>query len=350
MKRVAINGFGRIGRNLLRAYFEQKHKKFPFKIVAINDLGKSDINAHLLKYDSVHGNFDREVSATQNELIVSGQRISYYSERDINRLPWKSQNIDLVLECTGLFTARPKAEQHIVIGANQVLISAPGKNADATIVYGVNHNTLKTSDKIISNASCTTNCLAPIVDVLEKEIGIESGLATTVHAYTNDQNLTDSYHSDARRARSATQSMIPAQTGAAAAIGEVIPALKGRLDGFAIRVPVINTSSLDLTLLLKKQVNVQTINEILRSAALGKYFGILAYNDLPLVSQDFNHHCASAIVDMTQTKVIDKMVKVFAWYDNEWAFANRMLDTATVICQLHTPSNAESSINNFDYA
>lgn len=333
-KRIAINGFGRIGRNILRAFFERKADALPFDIVAINDLGSAEVNAHLLVHDTVHGRFNRSVYATTNELTVAGKSIHYTSERDLSRLDWRASRVDLVLECTGLFTQREKAEQHIVAGSNRVLISAPGSDVDATIVYGVNHQCLQASHKIISNASCTTNCLAPIVDVLEREIGIESGLVTTVHAFTSDQMLTDGYHSDPRRARAATHSMIPTKTGAAAAIGEVIPALNGKLDGLAVRVPVINTSLLDLTAIMHRECSVVEVNQILKHAAYGRLLGVMGFNELPLVSQDFNHNRHSSIVDATQTRVLGRQLKLLAWYDNEWGFANRMLDTASVVAKL----------------
>jgi len=333
-KRIAINGFGRIGRNILRAFYERKNEAFPFEIVAINDLGNAEVNAHLLVHDTVHGRFNRSVLATSKELIVAGDSIHYSSERDIASLEWSALGIDLVLECTGLFTTRELAKQHISSGAKRVLISAPGTDVDATIVYGVNHRSLNASHKILSNASCTTNCLAPIVDVLERTIGIESGLITTVHAFTSDQVLTDSYHSDPRRARAASQSMIPTKTGAAAAIGEVIPALRGKLDGLAVRVPVINTSLLDLTAVLKQEVSSEQVNQILKDAAFGSLLGVMGFNELPLVSQDFNHNSRSSIVDATQTRMLGRQLKLLAWYDNEWGFANRMLDTAAVIANL----------------
>lgn len=336
MFQVAINGFGRIGRNILRAYYENlaQGKELPFKIVAINDLGDASVNAHLLKYDTAHGTFAEDISVEENDLFVNKDRIKVTAERDPNLLPWASMDIDIVFECTGLFTKREAAAKHLSAGAKKVLISAPGSDLDATIVFGVNHKKLKSSDRLISNASCTTNCLAPLALALHESIGIESGLATTIHSYTNDQVLTDVYHSDLRRARSATQSMIPTKTGAASAIGEVIPELKGKLDGLAVRVPVINTSLIDFTFISKKETSIESVNNILSSAAKEKLNGILAVNELPLVSCDFNHNPASSIFDSTQTKVIGHNVKILAWYDNEWGFSNRMIDNACHIIEL----------------
>ena len=336
MFRVAINGFGRIGRNILRAYYENisSGKELPFKIVSINDLGNASVNAHLLKYDTAHGTFSEEISVDGDDLVINNDRIKVTAERDPNLLPWAEMNIDIVFECTGLFTKREAASKHLNAGAKKVLISAPGTDLDATVVFGVNHNKLKSDDKLISNASCTTNCLAPLVLALHETIGIESGLATTIHSYTNDQVLTDVYHSDLRRARSATQSMIPTKTGAASAIGEVIPELKGKLDGLAVRVPVINTSLIDFTFISKKEASVESINDIFVTAAREKLNGVLDVNELPLVSCDFNHNPASSIFDSTQTKVIGNNVKILAWYDNEWGFSNRMLDNACHIIGL----------------
>lgn len=329
--RVAINGFGRIGRNILRARYESSQYE-DIKIVAINDLGDADINAHLTQYDTVHGRFQGDVSTDGDFLIINGNRIQGLRERDPSKLPWQALGIDVVHECTGLFASKQKAAAHIAAGAKKVIISAPaGEDVDATIVYGVNHTVLKSTDQIISNASCTTNCLAPLVKPLHEKIGIISGLMTTIHAYTNDQVLTDVYHNDVRRARSATHSMIPTKTGAAAAIGLVLPALAGKLDGFAMRVPVINVSVVDLTFQAARQTNNDEINKILKEAAHGELKNILKYTDLPLVSCDFNHDTASSIYDATQTKVIGNTVKVLAWYDNEWAFSNRMLDTTIAL-------------------
>ena len=324
---IAINGFGRIGRTILRALYESPQYK-DIKIVAINDLGDTAINAHLTQYDTVHGRFQGEISTEGNFLIINGDRIQVLSERDPSNLPWRSLNIDVVHECTGLFTSKQKAAAHLAAGAKKVIISAPaGDDVDATIVYGVNHSILKSTHTVISNASCTTNCLAPLVKPLHEKIGIVSGLMTTIHAYTNDQVLTDSYHSDVRRARSATHSMIPTKTGAAAAIGLVLPALAGKLDGFAMRVPVINVSVVDLSFQAARQTTVNEINALLKEAADGELQHIVKYMDQPLVSCDFNHDPASCIYDATQTKVLGNMVKVLAWYDNEWGFSNRMLDT-----------------------
>jgi glyceraldehyde 3-phosphate dehydrogenase len=327
--KIAINGFGRIGRNILRALYESPQYQ-DIKIIAINDLGDVDINAHLVQYDTVHGRFQGQVSTEGDFLIINGDRIKVLRERDPSKLPWQELGIDIVHECTGLFANKQKALAHITAGAKKVIISAPaGNDIDATIVYGVNHNTLKNSHTVISNASCTTNCLAPLVKPLHEKIGIISGLMTTIHAYTNDQVLTDVYHEDVRRARSALHSMIPTKTGAAAAIGLVLPELAGKLDGFAMRVPVINVSVVDLTFQAARATDIQEINTVLKNASeQGGLQGILHYMDQPLVSCDFNHHPASCIYDATQTKVINNnMVKVLAWYDNEWGFSNRMLDT-----------------------
>jgi glyceraldehyde 3-phosphate dehydrogenase len=329
--KVAINGFGRIGRNVLRALYESNRQN-EIKIVAINDLGDSKTLAHLAKYDTVHGKFPGTVALDGNHLVVDGDAIKMYQERDPSKLPWKELDIDVVFECTGLFTARDKASLHLTAGAKKVLISAPaGKDIDATIVYGVNHKSLKPTDVIVSNASCTTNCLAPLVKPLQEQIGVKDGLMTTIHAYTNDQVLTDVYHTDLRRARSATQSMIPTKTGAAAAIGLVLPELAGKLDGFAMRVPTINVSVVDLTFTAARDTTVEEINAILKKASQSELKNILEYNDEPLVSIDFNHNSASSIYDATQTKVIDRLVKVLAWYDNEWGFSNRMLDVGLLM-------------------
>ncbi|MGS2722588.1 type I glyceraldehyde-3-phosphate dehydrogenase [Porticoccus sp. GXU_MW_L64] len=330
MIRVAINGFGRIGRNILRACYEGGYND-RIQIVAINDLGSPEINAHLLRHDTVHGHFGRTVAVTEHGLLVDGETIQVFAERNPAELPWESLEIDLVMECTGLFTKRPDASKHLEAGAKRVLVSAPGTDMDATVVHGVNHQILSPEHSVISNASCTTNCLAPIAKALHDSVGIISGLANTVHAYTNDQVLSDIYHTDLRRARSATQSMIPAKTGAAAAIGDVIPELRGKLDGLAVRVPVINTSLLDLTFKAGRDTTVEEINHAIEEAARGDMGSVLAVNDLPLVSTDFNHNPASSIFDKTQTKVIGDQVKILAWYDNEWGFSNRMLDNTLVI-------------------
>ena len=330
--KVAINGYGRIGRNVIRALYESGRTN-EIQVVAINDLGDSNTNAHLTKYDSVHGKFPFEVSVDGDYMVINGDRIRVLSERDPSKLPWGELGVDVVHECTGLFTSKAKASAHITAGAKKVIISAPGGNdVDATIVYGVNHNTLKSSDTVISNASCTTNCLAPLVKPLHDAIGIEHGLMTTIHSYTNDQVLTDVYHSDLRRARSATQSMIPTKTGAAAAVGLVLPELKGKLDGFAMRVPTINVSVVDLVFKAKRPTSKEEITSILTAASEGPLKGILAINSLPLVSCDFNHNPASSIFEAPSTYVVDgDFVKVLSWYDNEWGFSNRMLDTTVAL-------------------
>lgn len=326
--KVGINGYGRIGRNILRALYEGKHKD-AIKIVAINDLGDANTNAHLTKFDTVHGRFHGEVHVDGDSMVVNGDRIRVVAQRDPSKLPWGELGVDVVLECTGLFTSKAKASAHLAAGAKKVVISAPGgDDVDATIVYGVNHHVLKPSHTVISNASCTTNCLAPLAKVLHEEIGILAGVMNTVHSYTNDQVLTDVYHSDLRRARSATMSMIPTKTGAAAAVGLVLPELKGKIDGFAIRVPTINVSLVDLSFNAARKTTVEEINALVKKAANGPLKGILAYNDAPLVSVDFNHDPASSTYDSTLTKVIQgTLVKVCSWYDNEWGFSNRMLDT-----------------------
>ena len=326
--RVGINGYGRIGRNVLRALFEAE-RTGEIQIVAINDLGDANTNAHLTRYDSAHGKFPGEVEVKDGNIVVNGHTIKLFSDRDPSKLPWGDLGVDVVHECTGLFTSKDKAGQHLKGGAKQVLISAPGGNdVDATIVYGVNHHVLKATDTVVSNASCTTNCLAPLVKPIHDAIGLESGIMTTIHAYTNDQVLTDVYHSDLRRARSATQSMIPTKTGAAAAVGLVLPELNGKLDGYAVRVPTINVSLVDLTFKAKRATDAKEIASIIRAAADGPLKGVLAVNDEPLVSIDFNHNPHSSIFESSQTKVIDgTLVKVLSWYDNEWGFSNRMLDT-----------------------
>ncbi len=329
--RVAINGFGRIGRNCLRAIYEM-NKENDIIVVAINDTSPLETNAHLLRYDSTHGRFAAEVSIDKEHLIVNGHKIICLANKNARELPWKELNIDVVYECTGHFTERSMAEQHLEAGARKVLISAPAKNADATIVYGVNHSVLKKTDTIVSNASCTTNCLAPVVKALHDTIGIEQGLMTTIHAMTNDQSLLDAGHKDLHRARAVNASMIPTKTGAAAAIGLVIPELKGCLDGLSIRVPIMNVSLVDLTFNAKRNTTAEEINQVLKDATLkGPLKGILWYNDEPLVSIDFNHTQASSIFDATQTRVIGKQAKVFAWYDNEWGFCCRMLDTSVAM-------------------
>jgi glyceraldehyde 3-phosphate dehydrogenase len=328
--KVGINGYGRIGRNVLRALYEGD-RRAQLQIVAINDLGDAKINAHLTRYDSVHGRFRGEVKIVDDALLVCGDRIKVLSERDPAKLPWAGLGVDMVFECTGLFTSKAKASKHLEGGAKKVLISAPGgDDVDATIVYGVNQDVLKASQTVISNASCTTNCLAPLAKVLHDALGIKAGIMTTIHSYTNDQVLTDVYHTDLRRARSATQSMIPTKTGAAAAVGLVLPELRGKLDGFAIRVPTINVSMVDLSFIAARATSVDEVNALMKSAAgRAPLQGIIEYNDAPLVSVDFNHDPHSSVFDATLTKVIEgTLVKVCAWYDNEWGFSNRMLDTA----------------------
>ena len=326
--RVGINGYGRIGRNVLRALYEAR-RTGELAIVALNDLGDPKTNAHLTRYDTVHGRFPGEVRVDGDHLVVNDDRIRVFAERDPAKLPWGEVGAEYVLECTGLFTSKAKAGAHLKGGAKKVVISAPGgEDVDVTIVYGVNHRVLKSSHTVISNASCTTNCLAPVVKVLNDSIGVAAGIMTTVHAYTNDQVLTDVFHSDLRRARSATMSQIPTKTGAAAAVGLVLPELKGKLDGFAVRVPTINVSLVDLTFTARRATSVEEVNKSLAQAAAGALKGILAYNEAPLVSIDFNHDAHSSIFDATLTKVIDgTLVKVCAWYDNEWGFSNRMIDT-----------------------
>jgi glyceraldehyde 3-phosphate dehydrogenase len=326
--KVAINGYGRIGRNILRALYESKRTN-EIQVVAVNDLGDAKTNAHLTKYDTAHGPFPLPVSVDGDSLVVGGDRIRVCAERDPSKLPWGQLGVDIVLECTGLFTTKEKAGLHLKAGAKKVIISAPGgKDVDATVVYGVNHKVLKASHTVISNASCTTNCLAPLAKVLHETVGIERGIMTTVHAYTNDQVLTDVYHSDLRRARSATQNMIPTKTGAAAAVGLVLPELDGKLDGFAVRVPTINVSLVDLTFDAGRATSAKEIDEAVKKASQGALKGVLAYVDEPLVSSDFNHNPASSLYDSSLTKVIEgKLVKVCSWYDNEWGFSNRMLDT-----------------------
>ena len=330
--KVAINGYGRIGRNVLRALYESR-RNGEIAIVAINDLGDANTNAHLTRYDTVHGKFPGDVKVDGDSLVVNGDRIRVLAQRNPAELPWKDLGVDLVMECTGLFTSKEKASAHLKAGAKKVIISAPGgKDVDATIVYGVNHQSLKASHTVISNASCTTNCLAPLVKPLHEKLGVVQGLMTTIHAYTNDQVLTDVYHEDLRRARSATQSMIPTKTGAAAAVGLVMPELNGKLDGFAVRVPTINVSVVDLTFTAGRATTVDEVNGLLKAAAGGELKGILGYNTEPLVSVDFNHDPRSSIFDATQTRVIGgTLVKVLAWYDNEWGFSNRMLDTTLAL-------------------
>ena len=330
--KIAINGYGRIGRNVLRALYEGGRRS-ELQIVALNDLGDVNTNAHLTRYDSAHGSFSFDVQVGDDELIVDGDRIRVCAERDPSKLPWKELGVDIVLESTGFFASKEKASAHLAAGARKVVISAPaGTSVDATIVYGVNHQLLKASDEVISNASCTTNCLAPLAKVLNDTIGIEQGLMTTIHAYTNDQVLTDVYHTDLRRARSATQSMIPTKTGAAVAVGLVLPELDGRLSGFSMRVPTINVSVVDLTFTAGRATTKEEIDQAMRAASEGELKGVLAYCDEPLVSVDFNHNPASSIYDSSLTQILDgRLVKVCAWYDNEWGFSNRMLDTTLAL-------------------
>ena len=326
--KVGINGYGRIGRNVLRALYEGR-RTGELKIVALNDLGDPKTNAHLTRHDTAHGKFPGEVSVDGDYMVVNGDRVRVLAERDPAKLPWGELGVEYVLESTGLFTSKVKAGAHLKGGAKRVVISAPGgDDVDATIVYGVNHQTLKSSFTVISNASCTTNCLAPVAKVLHGKVGMAAGIMTPIHAYTNDQVLTDVYHSDLRRARSATMSQIPTKTGAAAAVGLVLPELKGKLDGFAVRVPTLNVSLVDLTFSAKRATSVEEVNQAMKEAAAGPLKGILAYNTEPLVSVDFNHDAHSSVFDATLTKVVDgTLVKVCAWYDNEWGFSNRMIDT-----------------------
>ncbi len=330
MPRIAINGFGRIGRNVLRAIYERNLQN-EFEVVAINDLGSPSINAHLLKYDTVHGTFGFDVDSSDESITVAGNEIKIIAERNPAALPWGDLNIDVVFECTGLFVARDKAGMHLEAGAKNVLISAPGKEVDLTVVYGVNHEDITSEHKVISNASCTTNCLAPMTYAIHNAIGIEGGLMNTIHSYTNDQNVTDAYHSDTLRARAAAHNMIPTKTGAAAAIGLVIPELKGKLDGLAVRVPTINVSCLDFTFTPSRPTTAEEVNKAVADAIESRFQGVMEINELSLVSSDFNHNPASCIFDASQTRVIGNQVKVLAWYDNEWGFSNRMLDTTRAI-------------------
>jgi glyceraldehyde 3-phosphate dehydrogenase len=329
--KVGINGYGRIGRNVLRALYEAK-RLGDIQIVAVNDLGDAATNAHLTKYDTAHGKFPGEVSVDGDYMVVNGDKIRVFAERDPAKIGWGAVGADVVLECTGLFTSKAKATAHIQGGAKKVVISAPGdKDVDATVVYGVNHKSLKASHTVISNASCTTNCLAPMVKVLHEGIGVVGGQMTTIHSYTNDQVLTDVFHKDIRRARSATHSMIPTKTGAAAAIGLVIPELAGKLDGYSIRVPTINVSLVDLSFVAARDTSVDEIHKLMKAASQGELRGVLNYTNEQLVSVDYNHDPASCTYDATLTKVIGRLVKVFGWYDNEWGFSNRMLDTTIAL-------------------
>ena len=330
--KIAINGYGRIGRNILKALFESQRTN-ELEIVAINDLGDAESNAYLTQYDSAHGTFPFAVEAKDDALIIDGKDIKVFAERDPEQLPWADLGVEAVLECTGFFRTKELAGKHLTAGAKKVIISAPaGSEVDATIVYGVNHNILSKDDQIISNASCTTNCLAPLVKPIHEAIGLESGIMTTIHAYTNDQVLTDVLHKDLRRARSATQSMIPTKTGAASAVGLVLPELQGKLDGFSIRVPTINVSLVDLSFIASKPTTVEEVNAVVKAASEGDLKGVLDYSDGPLVSIDFNHNPASSNFDATLTKVQEgTLVKVCSWYDNEWGFSNRMLDTTLAL-------------------
>ena len=330
--KVAINGYGRIGRNILRAHYESA-KKHGIQIVAINDLGNAETNAHLTRHDTVHGKFHGTVQVDGDSMVINGDRIKVLAQRNPAELPWQTLGVDVVFECTGFFTSKEKAGAHLKGGAKKVIISAPGgKDVDATVVYGVNHKTLKASDTVISNASCTTNCLAPLAKALHDKIGIVQGLMTTVHSYTNDQVLTDVYHEDLRRARAAALNMIPTKTGAAAAVGLVLPELNGKLDGFAVRVPTPNVSLVDLTFNAGRKTSVEEVNQVLKAAAEGELKGILEYTEEPIVSSDLNHNPASSIVDATLTKVSNGvLVKALSWYDNEWGFSNRMLDTTVAL-------------------
>ena len=330
--RVAINGYGRIGRNILRAHYEGD-KSHDLAIVAVNDLGPTETNAHLTRYDTAHGKFPGKVEVDGDSMVVNGDRIKVVAQRDPAQLPWKDLGVDVVLECTGFFTSKEKASAHLKGGAKKVIISAPGgKDVDATVVYGVNHQTLKASHTVISNASCTTNCLAPLVKPLHEKIGLVNGLMTTIHAYTNDQVLTDVFHEDLRRARSATMSMIPTKTGAAAAVGLVLPELNGKLDGFSMRVPTINVSFVDLSFIAARDTTVDEVNAIMKEASeKPEWKGVIGYSKAPLVSIDYNHDPRSSVFDATMTKVSGRLVKVGSWYDNEWGFSNRMLDVTMAL-------------------
>ncbi|MDT8450307.1 MAG: type I glyceraldehyde-3-phosphate dehydrogenase [Wenzhouxiangellaceae bacterium] len=332
--KVAINGYGRIGRNVLRALYEAGRTD-EIAIVAVNDLGDPETNAHLTRFDTAHGRFSGEVSVDGDAMVVNGDRIKVLAERDPSKLPWGEMGIDVVMECTGLFASRDKASAHLTAGARKVLISAPAGKDLPSVVYGVNHDILADGDDVVSNASCTTNCLSPVAKVLNDAVGIEAGLMTTIHAYTNDQVLTDVYHKDLRRARSATMSQIPTKTGAAAMVGVILPELDGKLDGFAMRVPTINVSVVDLSFIAGRDTTVDEVNDAVKAAAEGGMKGILGYNTEPLVSIDFNHDPRSSIFDATLTKVNGgRLVKVLAWYDNEWGFSNRMLDTAVALSKV----------------
>lgn len=329
--KIAINGYGRIGRMITRSIYESGRRD-EFQVVAINDLGDAETNAHLTQYDTAHGRFPADVSVEDGDLIINGDRIKVFSERNPANLPWAELGVEVVHECTGLFRSKETAGAHIAAGAKKVIISAPGQEVDNTVVYGVNDDTLKSTDEVISNASCTTNCLAPLAKVLNDGVGIKNGLMTTIHAYTNDQVLTDVFHKDLRRARSGTMSQIPTKTGAAAAVGLVLPELNGKLDGFSMRVPTINVSVVDLVFTAGRSTSVEEINGLVKAAAEGPMAGVLAYNTAPLVSIDFNHNPHSSIFDAGLTRVMEgNLVKVLSWYDNEWGFSNRMLDTTLAL-------------------
>lgn len=331
--RIAINGFGRIGRNVARAIFESG--RTDIDIVAINDLGPVETNAHLMRYDSVHGRFPGEITVSGDQINVGSESFKVLAERDPSNLPWGEMDIDVVMECTGIFTSKEKASLHLQAGAKRVLVSAPGANADKTIVYGVNHEALTSDDVVVSNASCTTNCLSPVAYVLNNEIGIEKGMMTTIHSYTGDQPTLDTMHKDLYRGRAAALSMIPTSTGAAKAVGLVLPELNGKLDGFAIRVPTPNVSVVDLKFIAKRETSVEEINDLIRKAADGPLKGILGYTDEKLVSSDFNHDPHSSIFHCDQTKVMDgTLCSILTWYDNEWGFSNRMGDTAIAMGKL----------------
>ncbi|MEE4329950.1 MAG: type I glyceraldehyde-3-phosphate dehydrogenase [Wenzhouxiangella sp.] len=331
--KIAINGYGRIGRNILRAIYEY-NRGDEFQIVALNDLGDTNTNAHLTRFDTAHGRFHADVDVDGDDLIVNGDRIKVLAQRDPARLPWGEMGVDVVMECTGLFNSKEKASAHLQAGARKVLISAPAGKDLPTVVYGVNHDVIGPEHDVVSNASCTTNCLAPLVKPINDAIGLESGLMTTIHAYTNDQVLTDVFHKDLRRARSATMSQIPTKTGAAAAVGLVLPELNGKLDGFAMRVPTINVSVVDLSFIASRDTTVEEVNAAVKAASEGPLNGVLGYNEQPLVSIDFNHDPRSSVFDSSLTKVSGgRLVKVLSWYDNEWGFSNRMLDTATVLAK-----------------
>ena len=330
--KVGINGYGRIGRNILRALYESKRTN-EIQVIAINDLGDTNTNAHLTQYDTAHGKFPGTITVENDDMVINGDKVRVLSERDPSKLPWGKLGVDVVIESTGFFTSKAKAQAHINGGAKKVIISAPGgSDVDATVVYGVNDGVLRSTHTVISNASCTTNCLAPVIKVLHENIGVQSGVMTTIHAFTNDQVLTDVYHTDLRRARSATMSMIPTKTGAAAAVGLVLPELNGLLDGYAVRVPTINVSMVDLSFSAARETTVKEINSLMQKASEGELKGVLEYNDAPLVSVDFNHNPASSIYDAELSKVINgNLIKVVAWYDNEWGFSNRMLDTTIAL-------------------